>query len=254
MSRKNPVFVTDETIIDLVTRHSNPTTGVKVADLVKLTGGSETSLSNKVLNLVNTKKLRRESKGKGYEYFLNVISASKEPAHEEIISKVIITPHPIQKIENPLDIMIDNLAYQIADAIITKVRSKLYRDIPELKPTIDLPSNEEVLARLKKPEETKVKKLRVLVLNLLPQQAGLIQSELYDCLDIDFWNDRTGDGIEKLKALAKWSDMVFIHTKHASHNHQEVVKSVGAPFTLVPGGISQMQEALTKFFIEGKEA
>lgn len=242
MSRKNLVYLNDKQLLEIV--NDNP--GITVKDIADLTKASKPSINAYLLRLINDEKIERKEFGKNsYSYYIK--NGVKTP---EVMATKEVQVEPVA--HNHLDMLINNLAYQIADSIITKVRSKLYRDIPELKPTLELPSHAEVLARLNKPKEEKQEKLKVLVLNLLPQQAGLIQSELHDCLNIEFWNDKTGDGIEKLKSLSKWSDMVFIHTKHAAHNHQEVVKSVGADFILVPGGISQMQEALTKFFIEGK--
>jgi hypothetical protein len=94
------------------------------------------------------------------------------------------------------------------------------------------------------------RKRKILVTGLLPQQAGIIQQEFNDCFTVEFWNDRNGDGFDRLKALGRSCECVFMHIAHASHKVKELLEAVGATITPVNGGMTQMREAITAYYVK----
>jgi hypothetical protein len=161
---------------------------------------------------------------------------------------------PMQSLEG----VIDQMASALADMFVVKVKEQFAVKLAALNPEsiiprIALPTPEEVVARqTPKQEQAAARRKKVVVTCLLPQQAGLIQKEYCDCFDIEFWE--TNSGFDRLRQLAKHADHVFCHVNHARHSVEETVKSVGVNYTRVPGGMSQLRDALTKFYVEATSA
>ena len=88
-------------------------------------------------------------------------------------------------------------------------------------------------------------KVEISVLGLLPAQANVIKQHYKGKAKFKFWDG--GDPPDSLKAIARNSDAIFMRTKHASHNTIEFLKRWGANPTLVNGGLSQLQAAITGY-------
>ena len=86
---------------------------------------------------------------------------------------------------------------------------------------------------------------RIGVLGLLPAQAHAIENVYRGKAKFKFWDG--GDPIDSLKAISRNSDAIFMRTKHCSHATQTLLKQYGADFTLVNGGLNQLQTAIGEF-------
>lgn len=181
--------------------------------------------------------------------------------------------------ESSLDALVDQIAAQLVHSVVARVKSQLVTELgrmlpapakaPEVKAEVqpeivqeveeaDVAVDAEPTApvfiasppKLPVIEQAQPRKPRVGITGLLPQQAGMIQSEFCDTFDITFWNDRNGDGHGTLRAMGKGCDIVFFHKNHANHTTQDTLKNVGANFVIVGGGMSQLRDALTKYYVE----
>lgn len=244
---------------------SNPVTNNQLSQLV---GRPSSSVAVVTGTLFKQGRVARKTVGKtpsGIEKFgYFPVAATSKPArthkHRNSIAKVSNEPNA----QGSLDVLIDTLAKQMADQVIVRLKSHLSANVALLAPPV--PPTPEVLTGSlddlddlviakppKAPEPVVVKdKLRkVVVIGLLPQQAGLIQSEFHDTFDLSFWQDGAGGGINKLKAVAAAADMVFVHTRHISHAVTDAIKVVRVPVTNVNGGMTQLRDALTKYYVVG---
>ena len=269
--RKERVYIDSADFVELV--RGKP--GITYRELQDATELSDTGVFNKVDKLVNEGILIRKRTGRSIGIYIKSgqLKLVKEQSTEASAETLIVHNPPISVVipreeitvekvktevdkvigSQPMESLLATISTRISDTIVSQVIANLFNTLPSIIPAVTLPSNDEVLARLNKKEEApREQKLKVLVLGLLSQQAGRLQAELHDCLDLAFWNDRNGDGKDKLKSLTKWSDRVFVHTQHMGHSAQEIVKANGGIVVTVPGGLTQMQEALTAYYIEDK--
>lgn len=156
---------------------------------------------------------------------------------------VLEAPAVIKQIE-PV-VTLDSIVNMLADTLANQVMSKLQHALnAHVQHVVQQPPK-----KLEAP--AKQSRLpRIGVCGLLPQQAGQIQTEFCDTYDIIFWNDRNGDGSAQLKSLGISCEMVFLHVQHMRHTTESTLRSAGAKFTRVNGGVSQMSEAITKYYVE----
>ena len=185
--------------------------------------------------------------------------------------------------ESSLDALVDQIAAQLVHSVVARVKSQLVTELgrmlpapakaPEVKAEVQPEVQPEVVQEMEEAdvavdaeptapvfissppklpviEQAQPRKPRVGITGLLPQQAGMIQSEFCDTFDITFWNDRNGDGHGTLRAMGKNCDIVFFHKNHATHNTQDILKNVGANFVVIGGGMTQLRDALTKYYVE----
>ena len=160
---------------------------------------------------------------------------------------------PAKKKNSAIDSMVDELASSIAKQLANRIRDKLTRELeslaPTQTPTVDTaPLLAQLAAPLVSQPATHVKTLpKVGVVGLLPTQAGAISAEFAGCIDLVFWND--GDDRGTLKAMARNCDVVFLHTRHAGHATDQYLTTNGAELRRITGGVSNMKEALTSYFV-----
>lgn len=88
------------------------------------------------------------------------------------------------------------------------------------------------------------------VVGLLPTQMGEISSEFHDCMDIRFWNNANGDGQDALKSLAQSCEVIFLHTRHASHMVDGFLKSHARKLVRVTGGVTNLKSVMMNYFAE----
>jgi hypothetical protein len=145
--------------------------------------------------------------------------------------------------------LVESLAAQLAQQIAVKVSEKL----PQALAKVALPLETKPVAHVTLPPPAAVeaepvpRKPVVLVVGLLPAQAGRIQQELGEYLDMRFWKD---DNTDTLRQLAKMADVVFIHTRHVSHSQCALV-SAHTPATRIKnvgGGVTSMLAAIREHF------
>lgn len=154
--------------------------------------------------------------------------------------------------------VIEQLGMALAKMILDVIRSNVSKDhrLPPAEhaavpPSTALPSPQELVGRLAEsaaPAAPRQKKKRVTVIGLKPSQAGRIAEDFHDCFDLDFWNDRAGDGLEKLREMAGSADFVIEHKRHMGHRAENIVTSLGIKPIRVSGGVTSIRETLTSLY------
>ena len=160
-----------------------------------------------------------------------------------------------------LDALIDSMAEGLVAALVSKVKAKLPAALAGAAPaahlTLPAPTpapvaQNVVLPPPAAPAAYTPNKPIIGVVGLLPQQAGALQAKFGGSLDIRFWND--GDDKGRLRAIAEGSEAVFLHTRHAGHHTDQLLKTYSANLRRVTGGTSTMEVAIRAYFINKETA
>lgn len=153
---------------------------------------------------------------------------------------------PAPKFAAQIDTYVSDFANSIVDAIVAQlkplVEERLRAALPKALPPIP---------HIKAPQVEKSRPMKVGITGLLPAQAQTIAQEFGDAFDLKFWNGKTGDGREQLKSMGIGCQVVFHHVDHAGHATEATLKSVGAKIVRVPGGLTNLRDALTRLYVEG---
>ena len=176
----------------------------------------------------------------------------REYLHHELLPSAVPPPKPVAIETAPLtqsstqNEPILSLA-DLADSLATRVLDALMPMIGEsLK--AQLPGRIEKAVRTIQalPEQVSKPRLpKVLVVGLLPQQAGFIATEFGELFDLSFWKDGQPD---TLKALARHADKVIVMTGWVSHYHLDLIRAAHADFEAVGGGMSTLRDSLETYY------
>jgi hypothetical protein len=257
------IQLSTKALLDYVKKHPDCTSKQIAADFnlkIERTSGALLGLykqgrvtrevSHKSVSGATVYKYRFKTAASPMERNVSAKEPIKQTTHKQarVPVKEHIEVHATAQPSVSLESMLDGIAAQLAASLIVRVKAALSTELQHFAPA--LPSPEEVKSRLISAPKAVSSKVCVGVTGLLPQQAGVIQPEFHDCFDLSFWNDKNGDSTEQLKAMARRCVKVLIHTNHSSHSTQEIVKSAGGSYLLVPGGLTAMKDALTKLYVE----
>lgn len=145
--------------------------------------------------------------------------------------------------QNSLDALVakfvDGLAEQLVDAVVTNLKpaleSKLKEALPKALPRINPPApKQEVLPG----------KRKVLVVGLLPQQAGMISQEFGDVFDMSFADKDAVNG--KLRSQVLSAELVIGMTGFISHSQDDILQAAGGNYRKCPGGMTRLRDLLTE--------
>lgn len=179
-----------------------------------------------------------------------------------------------QQVVDSLDGLVELMASRLVSNIVDSVRRKLPLALEEVlavpapvyipevaasaapvvahsEPKEVLVDTREAIAKLSKPKPAKQVETRqpiIGVVGLLPVQNGEIHAEFSDCMELRYAD---GHQTNALRALADRCDVVFAHTNHLPHSADEILKNAKC-FKRVSGGLSNMKDALLKYFIDAK--
>lgn len=138
-------------------------------------------------------------------------------------------------LESVADRLVENITVRVLNKLQTELTTKLKEIVPERKIapcTEAFASNKPVLPR-------------ILVVGLLPQQAGFIAEEFSEAFDLRFWS--LDDGYARLKTLVTYADDIIVLTTKISHKVTDTIK----PRRYIPvGGMSAIRTVLTEKFCE----
>jgi predicted transcriptional regulator len=179
-----------------------------------------------------------------------VVSVDTPQVHDEV---AVAVPKPKRNKAAGLDVLVDHIAAMVAKQLANKIKTRLVRELENMMPVeddvaVDLTPLMDKLAAHPPKAEAATRKPVVGVAGLLPVQAGELSVEFGECMDLRFWD--SDQPLDKLKALAKGCDVVFLHTRHAKHSHDQYLVVNGANIQRVTGGLSNMRDAMTKYFVE----
>lgn len=138
----------------------------------------------------------------------------------------------------------DAIAKQIAASVVVSLQASLTRELASVVPQQAPKQLTLNLGNL--PPEPPVTKPRIGVLGLLPAQVETIEREFGDVFNIHYWKE---EGSAILKAIGRTSEIVFV-TRWCAHSATETLKSVGAKWRFVEGGLSELKSLLTALYVE----
>lgn len=250
-----------QTILDYLADHAGST----VVEIAKGTGIPARTVSPSTTRLFQKGRVERTvhqlsaSNNPSYAYSLSAVKIEETKPRRQVKSG-----KSRSKVDISMSAMLNQIAADIAQQIVGRVKDHIALELTSLIPDAFVPATqslETVTSNASKPSVEELRKRavatlpaprlkRVLVCGLMPQQAGMIQSEFNDCFDIRFWNNQNGDGFDSLKSLCKSSDAVFFHTSHSSHGVESAARQHAVRFIRVSGGMTQMRAALTEFYAE----
>ena len=139
----------------------------------------------------------------------------------------------------------DAIAKQIAASVVVSLQASLTRELASVIPQ-HVPPVKQLTLNLANLPEPAVIKPRVGIVGLLPAQIDVIEKEFGDVFEIRYWKD---EGVVALKALGRASEVVLV-TKWCNHSATETLKSVGAKWRFVDGGLTELKTMLTALYVE----
>jgi hypothetical protein len=139
----------------------------------------------------------------------------------------------------------DALAKQIAASVVVSLQASLTHELASVIPQ-HVPPVKQLTLNLANLPEPSVIKPRVGIVGLLPAQTDVIEKEFGDVFEIRYWKD---EGFVALKALGRASEVVLV-TKWCNHSATETLKSVGAKWRFVDGGLTELKTMLTALYVE----
>lgn len=138
----------------------------------------------------------------------------------------------------------DAIAKQIAASVVVSLQASLTRELASVVPQQAPKQLTLNLGNL--PPEPPVIKPRIGILGLLPAQVDAIEREFGEVFHIYYWKE---EGSSTLKTIARSSEIVFV-TRWCAHSTTETLKSVGAKWRFVEGGLSELKNLLTALYVE----
>jgi predicted transcriptional regulator len=150
---------------------------------------------------------------------------------EKLVVREVTKAFDISKFED----LTNSIADSLVDVIMNKITERISSRIQDIIPTIK--GKEYVIESIKRKEKQK----SILIIGLLPQQCGIIQSQFGEDFDIRFWKE---EGTKKLKDLCKGSDHILTFTSKISHQVENTVISEGRMPTRIRGGLTSLKQAL----------
>lgn len=153
------------------------------------------------------------------------------------------------EIAGTIKTLAEALARQIAAQVVVSLQPMLQRELAAVVPVAPPIPVLDVSTLLPSPAAPveKPKRMKVGVIGLLPQQAGLLTTEFGEHFEFRFWK---GESNGLLKSIGVSCDVVLT-TKWSAHSQTETLKSVGANVRHVAGGMDELRTTLTALYVEG---
>ena len=181
-----------------------------------------------------------------FKYYLYPVSTSvPEPEPTPVPTPVPEpepTPAPVPGLS--LDLVLQELVEVLSDTIVAKVVEEVNRKLP-LKLKESLPETVTSVQSLKITVEEKPLLQKVLIVGLLPQQAGVITQEFHQCFDLRFFKEGNH---HLLKDMARGVDRIILHTNHLGHSTEASIKSLGKEYEYCSGGLTALKNRLTNLY------
>ena len=142
----------------------------------------------------------------------------------------------------------DGLASQIAAQVIVSLQGQLQNQLAAIiPPKVEVPKLPPLIHPPSVQEEVKQVKRKVLILGLLPQQAGMISEEFGEVFDLHFWKNESHS---MLRNMVRNANSVLYMTGVIGHSDIECVESVhGDKPVPINGGMTGLRTALTTLYV-----
>ena len=167
------------------------------------------------------------------------------PANVPLKQEVKLRKKAAETHLSSFDAIIDTLASTLAHQIAESVRTKLVQELSVVSMSRAAPQ----IGVIHPPEPLveQARKRRFLICGLLPQQAGMLQTEFNEVFDLRFWKDETPG---KLKSMIPGCERVLVATGKISHATCDIIKTTNTPIEYCQGGMSSLRDRLTKLYVE----
>jgi hypothetical protein len=140
----------------------------------------------------------------------------------------------------------DALAKQIAASVVVSLQASLTRELASVIPQHVPPVKQLTLNLSNLPPMPADSKPRIGVVGLMSAQEDAIEKEFREVFDLRYWKE---DGVAALKAIGRACELVLV-TKWCNHSATETLKSVGAKWRFVDGGLTELKHMLTALYVE----
>ena len=181
------------------------------------------------------------------------VSNVQEPAPKARKPHKASTPSRTQPNAATLDLnaLVEDLATSLADTLAQQVAAKL-KDRLMAQLATHLPAIAAPPPQIHAPiiNEPKVSKKRVLIAGLLPQQAGMIQSEFGEVFDLSFWKD---ESLHALKSRAESAEVTITFTSKIGHAAENAIKTTSTEYHRCVGGMTSLRDMLTRMYVENDQ-
>lgn len=224
-------------------------TSLEVAEWFKV---SVTRASGELARQYNNGRFTREPVSKTltnrpiYAYTESASNVTRTPTPRKVRNQEAhASVAPSLSMDRIVDTWSEALVEQLADRIVAAVKDKLQDKVktalqsalPAALPHPPAPKQEVMPARK-----------RVLVVGLLPQQAGMIAREFGECLDLDFV-EQTKAG-STLRDKVNGQDAVIAMVKFISHDSEQMIQAKHGNLIRCPGGLSHLRDILTEQYVK----
>ena len=147
-----------------------------------------------------------------------------------------------------LNALVENLATSLADTLAQQVAAKL-KDKLMAQLATQLPALAAPPPQIHAPiiNEPRAHKPKVLIAGLLPQQAGMIQSEFGEVFDLTFWKD---ESLQALKHRAEAAQVTITFTSKIGHAAESAIKATSTEYHRCVGGMTSLRDMLTRMYVE----
>ena len=147
-----------------------------------------------------------------------------------------------------LNALVENLATSLADTLAQQVAAKL-KDKLMAQLATQLPALAAPPPQIHAPiiNEPRAHKPKVLIAGLLPQQAGMIQSEFGEVFDLTFWKD---ESLQALKHRAEAAQVTITFTSKIGHAAESAIKTTSTEYHRCVGGMTSLRDMLTRMYVE----
>lgn len=147
-----------------------------------------------------------------------------------------------------LNALVENLATSLADTlaqqVAAKLKDKLMAQLATQLPALAAPPPQIHAPIINAPRDRKKK---VLIAGLLPQQAGMIQSEFGEVFDLTFWKD---ESLQALKHRAEAAQVTITFTSKLGHAAENAIKTTSTEYHRCVGGMTSLRDMLTRMYVE----
>lgn len=163
-----------------------------------------------------------------------------EPPQEPVVPAPAPAPKPVAPLIPSIDALVEDFARAVVQRITVRVRELLSREVKaftaeadSMHYTLDAPAKERLRV--------------VLIVGLLPQQAGIITAEFGNCFDLRFWKN---ESTQKLQGMARGAARVLVMVSKVSHSSCDAISAAGVPFVRIGGGLSMLRQHLEAYYLE----
>ena len=181
------------------------------------------------------------------------VSNVQEPTPKARKPRKAPTPSRTQTNPTTLDLnaLVEDHATSLADTLAQQVAAKL-KDRLMAQLATQLPALAAPPPQIHAPiiNEPRANKKKVLIAGLLPQQAGMIQSEFGEVFDLSFWKD---ESLHALKSRAESAEVTITFTSKIGHAAENAIKTSRTEYHRCVGGMTSLRDMLTRMYVENDQ-